>query len=463
MELPEDAGPMSLDAVSPLDGRYREQIAPLAAYFSEEALICRRVGVEIEWLIALAAHPAIPEARPFTAEEIATLRGIVTGFDEAAAARVKEIERTTRHDVKAVEYFLKERLAGTSLAAVAEFLHFACTSEDINNLAYGRMLQGGLREIWLPQAEKLVAAVATQADTLRDVPMLAHTHGQPASPTTVGKELAVFVYRWRRQLRRIRDLEYLGKFNGAVGNFNAHTAAYPDAPWEAIARAFVEGLGLTYNPLTTQIEPHDYLAECCHALVRFNTITVDFDRDLWFYIALGYFKQRVVAGEVGSSTMPHKVNPINFENSEANMELSTALLTHLATRLPVSRLQRDLTDSSTLRNLGVGIAHSYLALRSAMRGLGELSADRAALERDLDTNWEVLGEAIQTVMRKAGQPNSYEKLKELTRGARVTAADMRAFIESLDLPPADRARLLALTPATYTGLAAELVDHIEDE
>jgi adenylosuccinate lyase len=454
---------MSLDAVSPLDGRYRDQIAPLAAYFSEEALIRQRVGVEVEWLIALAAEPAIPEVRPFTAEEVAALRGIVTSVDEAAAARVKEIERTTRHDVKAVEYFLKERLAGTALAPVAEFLHFACTSEDINNLAYGRMLQGGLREIWLPQAEKLVAAVAAQAEALRDVPMLAHTHGQPASPTTAGKELAVFVYRWRRQLRRIRDLEYLGKFNGAVGNFNAHTAAYPDAPWEAIARAFVEGLGLTYNPLTTQIEPHDYLAECCHALVRFNTITVDFDRDLWFYISLGYFKQRVVAGEVGSSTMPHKVNPINFENSEANMELSTALLTHLATRLPVSRLQRDLTDSSALRNLGVGIAHSYLALRSALRGLGELSVDRAALERDLDANWEVLAEAVQTVMRKAGHPNPYEKLKELTRGARITAADMRAFVERLDLPSADRARLLTLTPATYTGLAAALVDHIEDE
>jgi adenylosuccinate lyase len=454
---------MSLDAVSPLDGRYRDQIAPLAAYFSEEALIRQRVGVEVEWLIALAAEPAIPEVRPFTAEEVAALRGIVTGVDEAAAARVKEIERTTRHDVKAVEYFLKERLAGTALAPVAEILHFACTSEDINNLAYGRMLQGGLREIWLPQAEKLVAAVAAQAEALRDVPMLAHTHGQPASPTTAGKELAVFVYRWRRQLRRIRDLEYLGKFNGAVGNFNAHTAAYPDAPWEAIARAFVEGLGLTYNPLTTQIEPHDYLAECCHALVRFNTITVDFDRDLWFYISLGYFKQRVVAGEVGSSTMPHKVNPINFENSEANMELSTALLTHLATRLPVSRLQRDLTDSSALRNLGVGIAHSYLALRSALRGLGELSVDRAALERDLDANWEVLAEAVQTVMRKAGHPNPYEKLKELTRGARITAADMRAFVERLDLPSADRARLLTLTPATYTGLAAALVDHIENE
>jgi adenylosuccinate lyase len=454
---------MSLDAVSPLDGRYRDQIAPLAAYFSEEALIRQRVGVEVEWLIALAAEPAIPEVRPFTAEEVAALRGIVTGVDEAAAARVKEIERTTRHDVKAVEYFLKERLAGTALAPVAEFLHFACTSEDINNLAYGRMLQGGLREIWLPQAEKLVAAVAAQAEALRDVPMLAHTHGQPASPTTAGKELAVFVYRWRRQLRRIRDLEYLGKFNGAVGNFNAHTAAYPDAPWEAIARAFVEGLGLTYNPLTTQIEPHDYLAECCHALVRFNTITVDFDRDLWFYISLGYFKQRVVAGEVGSSTMPHKGNPINFENSEANMELSTALLTHLATRLPVSRLQRDLTDSSALRNLGVGIAHSYLALRSALRGLGELSVDRAALERDLDANWEVLAEAVQTVMRKAGHPNPYEKLKELTRGARITAADMRAFVERLDLPSADRARLLTLTPATYTGLAAALVDHIENE
>ena len=454
---------MSLDAISPLDGRYAGQVAPLAAYFSEAALIRERVRVEVEWLIAMAATPDLPEVRPLEAEEQAFLRNLVAGFDGEAAARVKEIEQTTRHDVKAVEYFLKERLHSTSLADVAGFVHFACTSEDINNLAYGRLLRDGIGMGWLPQAEQLVAAVAALAAATRAVPMLSHTHGQPASPTTLGKELAVFVARWQRQLRAIRGLEYLGKFNGAVGNFNAHTAAYPVAPWEALARAFVESLGLTYNPLTTQIEAHDYLAEACHALARFNTITVDFARDCWLYISLGYIRPRVVAGEVGSSTMPHKVNPINFENAEANLELSTALLTHLATRLPVSRLQRDLTDSSTLRNLGVALGHSYLALGSARRGLGTLAVDAAALARDLDANWEVLGEAVQTVMRKAGHPDPYEQLKALTRGAAVTAATMHAFIAGLDLPLADKARLQALTPATYTGLAAQLVRHIGAE
>jgi len=452
-----------MGAVSPLDGRYAEQVGPLAAHFSEESLIRHRLHVEVEWLIAMSRSPWLPEVRPFTAAELATLHGLVTGFGDAEAARVKAIEKTTRHDVKAVEYYLKEQLQATSLAAVGEFIHFACTSEDINNLAYGRMLQAGITTTWLPQAEQLVAAVTTLAERYRAVPMLAHTHGQPASPTTVGKELAVFVQRWQRQLRTIRGLEYLGKFNGAVGNFNAHTAAYPAAPWEEIAHAFVTSLGLTYNPLTTQIEPHDYLAEACHALARFNTITVDFDRDCWLYIALGYFKQRVVAGEVGSSTMPHKVNPINFENAEANMELSTALLNHLATRLPVSRLQRDLTDSSTLRNLGVGLAHSYLALRSTLRGLGELSVDADRLAADLGAAWEVLGEAVQTVMRKTGQPNPYEQLKELTRGTGATETTMRAFIAGLDLPAADHARLLALTPAGYTGLAAQLVAHLQHD
>jgi adenylosuccinate lyase len=450
---------MSLDALSPLDGRYAEQLGPLAACFSEAALIRGRLQVEVEWLIAMSETPELAEVRAFTADEIAWLRGLVDNFDEAAAARVKEIERTTRHDVKAVEYYLKERLQGGSLAEVAGFTHFACTSEDINNLAYALMLRRGIGQVWLPQAAQLVAAVRAAAERYRAVAMLAHTHGQPATPTTAGKELAVFVGRWERQLRGIRDLEFLGKFNGAVGAFNAHVAAYPDAPWERIARAFVERLGLTYNPLTTQIEPHDYIAEACHALARFNTITVDFDRDCWFYIALGYFRQRVAAGEVGSSTMPHKVNPINFENSEANAELSTALLLHLATKLPVSRLQRDLTDSSTLRNLGVALGHSYLALRSALRGFAELSLDEGRMAAGLADEWEVLGEAVQTVMRKAGHADPYEQLKALTRGARVTAETMRAFIAGLDLPDADRARLLALTPATYTGLAAQLVDH----
>lgn len=454
---------MSIKAVSPLDGRYAEQVSPLAAYFSEWALIKFRVQVEVEWLLALSQSEYIPEVRRFSADETVLLRALVTDFDEAAALRVKEIEQTTRHDVKSVEYFIKERLASTSLSDMTEWVHFACTSEDINNLAYGLMLKGGVETVWLPLAHKLVAAVTGLADAQRAVPMLAHTHGQPASPTTVGKELAVFVLRWQRQLRQIENLEFLGKINGAVGNFNAHAAAYPHAPWPHIAQSFVESLGLTYNPLTTQIEPHDYIAECCHAISRFNTITVDFDRDVWSYISLGYFKQRVVAGEVGSSTMPHKVNPINFENSEANMELSNALLYHLANKLPVSRLQRDLTDSSTLRNLGVALGHSYLALQSALRGLGQLSINNAALERDLNGAWEVLGEAAQTVMRKAGHANPYEKLKELTRGTGITEATLRDFIESLELPAADQQRLINMTPATYTGLAAQLVDVVTEK
>ncbi len=448
---------MSLDALSPLDGRYAAQTADVAAQFSEAALIRRRVQVEVAWLLTMAAGDWMPEVRPLTAAELALLHALTDGFSAADAARVKEIEQTTRHDVKAVEYFIKDRLRATSLADVAEFVHFACTSEDINNLAYALMLRTGIRAVWLPQAEGLVAAVAGLAAAHAEVPMPARTHGQPASPTTVGKELAVFVGRWRRQLRLIGGLEYLGKFNGAVGNFNAHAVAYPDAPWPAIARRFVESLGLTYNPLTTQIEAHDWIAEACHALARFNTILVDFDRDCWLYISLGYFRQRVAAGQVGSSTMPHKVNPIQFENSEANAELSNAVLLHLAGRLPVSRLQRDLTDSSALRNLGVGLGHSVLALRATGRGLGDLSVDRAALDRDLDGMWEVLGEAVQTVMRKAGHPHPYEQLKALTQGAAVTKSTMHAFIAGLDLPVADRTRLLRLTPAGYTGLAAQLV------
>jgi len=448
---------MSLAALSPLDGRYAGQLADVAAQFSEAALMRRRVQVEVAWLLTMAAGDWMPAVRPLTACEITLLHGLVDEFGDVDAARVKAIEQTTRHDVKAVEYFIKERLRDTSLADVAEFVHFACTSEDINNLAYALMLRAGIGEVWLPQAERLVATVADLAVAQAEVPMLARTHGQPASPTTVGKELAVFVGRWRRQLRLIGGLEYLGKFNGAVGNFNAHAIAYPRAPWPAIARRFVASLGLTYNPLTTQIEAHDWIAEACHALARFNTILVDFDRDCWLYISLGYFRQRVAAGQVGSSTMPHKVNPIQFENAEANAELGNAVLLHLAGRLPLSRLQRDLTDSSALRNLGVGLGHSVLALRSTARGLADLSVDRAALARDLDDAWEVLGEAVQTVMRKAGHAHPYEQLQALTQGAAVTAATLHAFIAGLDLPAADRARLLALTPARYTGLAAQLV------
>ncbi|MGZ4112306.1 MAG: adenylosuccinate lyase [Tumebacillaceae bacterium] len=452
---------MTIKAISPLDGRYSEQMKGLEGYFSEWALLKFRVLVEVEWLIKLAATESIPQVRTFTAEEIAFLRGVAENFDEAASLRIKEIERTTKHDVKAVEYYIKEQLRESSLVDVLEFVHFACTSEDINNLSHALMMKGGIENVWLPMAQKIVDMVATMAEDTKNISMLAHTHGQPASPTTVGKELAVFVYRWQRQLRQIAALEYLGKINGAVGNFNAHTSAYPDAPWEAIAQSFVEGLGLTYNPLTTQIESHDYLAEAYHALMRFNNITLDFDRDVWAYISMGYFKQRPVAGEVGSSTMPHKVNPINFENSEANMGVSNAMLDHLANKLPISRLQRDLTDSSALRNMGVGIGYSYLALQSALRGLGQLEVNQQALEADLNDAWEVLGEAVQTVMRKEGHENPYEKLKELTRGAKIDGEQMRVFIKGLGLPQADEQRLLDMTPGSYIGIAPQLLRHIQ--
>jgi adenylosuccinate lyase len=451
---------MSLKAISPLDGRYKDQVGALADYVSEWALIKYRVLVEVRWLIALSSHPAIAALRRLTAEEVVRLESLAADFGEPAARQVKGIERATNHDVKAVEYWVKERLEGTSLADVREWAHFGCTSEDINNLAHALMLKGAMKDVWLPLAEGLVRAVGALAETNASVPMLSHTHGQPASPTTVGKELAVFVARWQRSLHQIRALEYLGKMGGAVGNFNAHTAAYPDAPWEEIARSFVTGLGLTYNPLTTQIEPHDYLAECFHAVIRFNNITLDFDRDVWAYISLGYFRQRPTAGEVGSSTMPHKVNPIDFENSEANLGLSNAVLDHLANKLPISRLQRDLTDSSALRSLGVGIAHSCLALQAAARGLRKLEVDTRALEQDLAGAWEVLGEAVQTVMRQAGHSNPYEKLKELTRGKEISREALRAFIEGLDLPPEDKRRLLEMTPRSYVGLAPALVRHI---
>jgi adenylosuccinate lyase len=451
---------MSIKAISPLDGRYWEQVSGLGEFSSEWALIKYRVHVEVEWLIAMSQTESITDVRPFTAEEIGFLRKLAAGFDEAASLEVKEIEQTTKHDVKAVEYYIKKHLKNTSLADVAEFVHFCCTSEDINNLAYGLMLQGSIRDHWLPLAEKLTDAVADFADRTRMIPMLARTHGQPASPTTVGKELAVFVRRWQRQLKQIKALEYLGKFNGAVGNFNAHVSAYPDAPWEEIAKSFVESLGLTYNPLTTQIESHDYLAEAFMAIIRFNNIGIDFDRDIWTYISFGYFKQQAVAGEVGSSTMPHKVNPINFENSEANLGMSNAVLEHLALKLPISRMQRDLSDSSALRNIGVGLAYSSIAIQAALRGLKQLSVNEDMLAKHLNDNWEVLGEAVQTVMRKNGHENPYEKLKDLTRGTKVDAEVMRSFIESLDLPAGDKERLLALTPATYTGIANQLLRHI---
>ena len=454
---------MSVTAISPVDGRYAAQTEDLTSEFSEYALIKYRVRVEVEWLLFLAEQPGITDVRPLSGEEQSYLRAIITQFDPAQAGRVKEIEQTTRHDVKAVEYYLQERLRETSLADVIPFLHFCCTSEDINNLSYGLMLQNGIRGRWLPLAARMVDRVAVLAQDTRGVAILARTHGQPASPTTLGKEMAVFVHRWRRQIRQIEAVEYLGKFNGTVGNFHTHTAAYPDLPWEDLSRAFVEHLGLTFNPLTTQIESHDWIAELAHALIRFNTVTLGFDQDVWTYISLAYFKQRAVAGEVGSSTMPHKVNPINFENSEANLGVSNALLTHLAAKLPVSRLQRDLTDSSALRNVGAAVAHSYVALQSTLRGLGVLEVNPAAIARDLGDAWEVLAEPIQTVMRRAGTPDAYERLKELTRGAGITKEGIQAFIADLDLPDDDKQRLLSLTPATYTGLAAQLVRHVQPE
>ncbi len=446
----------ALCAVSALDGRYSAAVSPLSPFFSEFALIKFRVRVEIEWLRALAKEPNIPEVRPLTADENAYLSVVAEEFSEAAALRVKEIERTTNHDVKAVEYFLKERLAPSSLADLREWVHFACTSEDINNLAYALMVKGGIETVWLPRAEELVTAVERMGREYSGTALLARTHGQTASPTTLGKELAVFAARWRRSLKQIKAQEYLGKMNGAVGAFNAHTVAYPDAPWQQISRRFVEGLGLTYNPLTTQIEPHDYLAELFHAVSRFNNILLDFDRDMWSYISLGYFSQKKVAGEVGSSTMPHKVNPIDFENSEANVGLSNALLEHLASKLQVSRLQRDLSDSSALRSVGTGIAHSYLAVAAALRGLRKCVVNEEKIAADLDNAWEVLAEAVQTVMRKHGMPNPYERLKDLTRGEKITQEAIRAFVETLELPQEEKARLRALTPATYIGIAPTL-------
>ena len=451
---------MSIRSITPLDGRYASQVSGLGDYLSEWALIKHRVLIEVEWLLWMARQPEIVDMRAITQAETELLRGLVAEFDDEQALRIKEIERTTQHDVKAVEYYIKEQLKGTSLEDVSEWTHFCCTSEDINNLAYALMLKEGIRNEWLPHAKSLVGAVASLAERTQHTPLLTRTHGQAATPSTLGKEMAVFVFRWQRQLRQLEQAEFLGKFNGAVGSYNAHTVAYPDAPWEKISKAFVEHLGLVHNPLTTQIEPHDYLAELFHNLIRFNTISIDFDRDMWAYISLGIFRQRPVAGEVGSSTMPHKVNPINFENSEANFGLSNSLLEYLASKLPISRLQRDLTDSSALRNVGSAIGHSVVGLRSAIRGLGQTDVDEKLLCEELDASWEVLSEAVQTVMRKFGHDDPYERMKDLTRGQAMDRESLQSFIQGLQLPKDDKERLLRLTPATYTGLAGSLVDHI---
>lgn len=447
----------ALTAISPIDGRYADKTAELRPLFSEYGLIRHRVQVEVRWLQALARHPGIPEVPPFSEYAHAVLDGLVAQFSIADAQRIKNIERTTNHDVKAVEYWLKERIAGhAELEAVSEFIHFACTSEDINNLAYALMLREARTQMLLPQWDEMVDALVQLAHQYADQPMLARTHGQPASPTTLGKEMANVADRLKRQRTQLMNVALLGKMNGAVGNYNAHLAAYPDVDWEAFARRFItEDLGLAWNAYTIQIEPHDYMAEFFHTVMRFNTVLLDFCRDVWSYIAIGYFRQRTVAGEVGSSTMPHKVNPIDFENAEGNLGIANALLDHLAAKLPVSRWQRDLTDSTVLRTLGVGLAHSLVAYQSALKGIGKLEVNAAALDADLDANWEVLAEPIQTVMRRYGIEQPYEKLKALTRGQRVDQATLRDFIAGLAIPEEAKQRLLELTPASYTGNAAD--------
>jgi len=450
-----------LNALSPLDGRYHKQLDPLRACFSESALFRFRITIEIRWLLALAAEPAIAEIKPFSKDTTAELQRIIETFSEEDAAQAKAIEAETNHDVKAIEYWLKKRLAGNSEAArVAGFVHFACTSEDINNLAYGLMLMEGRDRVLLPSLDRVIETLVAMAKSLADAAMLSRTHGQPASPTTLGKELANVVHRLRRARRSIASVSLTGKMNGAVGNYNAHLAAYPNFDWERFTKGFVESLGLEFNPYTIQIEPHDSFAEQFDAFARANTVLLDLDRDLWGYISLGYFKQKTKAGEVGSSTMPHKVNPIDFENSEGNVGIANALLRHLSEKLPVSRWQRDLSDSTVLRNIGVALGHSLLACESCLKGLGRLEADPARMLEDLESNWEVLGEAVQTVMRRYGLPDPYEQLKALTRGKRVDGEAMRAFIRGLALPEAEKARLLELTPAGYIGKAAELARKI---
>ncbi len=445
----------NLTALSPVDGRYGSKTEDLRPIFSEFGLIRYRILVEVRWLQALAAHPDIREVPSLSGPATATLNGIAETLSEADANRIKDIERTTNHDVKAVEYFIKERIAGsTELEAVSEFVHFACTSEDINNLSHALMLRQGRGQVLIPRMNEVIAAVRALAHSLADLPMLSRTHGQPASPTTLGKEMANVVYRLDRRRDQVATVQLLGKINGAVGNYNAHLAAYPDIDWPDVARGFVESLGLDWNPYSIQIEPHDYMAELFDAIARFNNVLMDFCRDVWGYIALGYFRQKTVAGEIGSSTMPHKINPIDFENAEGNLGVANALFGHLAQKLPLSRWQRDLTDSTVLRNLGVGFAHTSIALQSVLRGVGRLEPDKERLAADLDANWEVLAEPVQTVMRRYGVEQPYEKLKALTRGRRITQADLARFIDSLEIPDDAKARLQALSPKSYLGNAS---------
>lgn len=451
----------SLSAISPIDGRYAVKTAGLRETFSEYGLIRYRVIVEIRWLMAMAANADIAEVAELSAASRKKLEQIIDDFDIGEAQRVKTIEDTTNHDVKAIEYYLKEKIKNQKeLAEVKEFIHFACTSEDINNLAYALMLRDARKNILLPAFDSLIKLISGLAHRYAEQPMLARTHGQPASPTTLGKEMAVFAQRLRRQRRLFAEVEILGKMNGAVGNYNAHLASYPDVDWTEFASTFLESLGLQASPATTQIEPHDWMAEYFHALSRFNTVLVDFSRDIWGYISLGYFKQRTVAGEVGSSTMPHKVNPIDFENAEGNLGLANAVLQHLAEKLPISRWQRDLTDSTVLRNLGVGVAHGAIAYQALEKGIGKLEADAWKIGRDLDDSWEVLGEAVQTVMRRYGMPEPYEQLKRFTRGKRISKEALRDFIQGLKLPEKEKKRLLAMTPADYVGNAVEQAKNV---
>ncbi|KAI4382158.1 hypothetical protein MLD38_008156 [Melastoma candidum] len=454
----------SLTALSPLDGRYWGKVKDLAPYMSEYGLIYFRVLVEIKWLLKLSEIPEVTEVPTFSEKAKSFLQGLIDGFSLDDALEVKKIEKVTNHDVKAVEYFLKQKCQShPEIVLVLEFFHFACTSEDINNLAHGLILKESMNKVMFPVMDKLIRAICTMAKDNAHVPMLSRTHGQPASPTTLGKEMAVFAVRLNREAQEISHVKIMGKFAGAVGNYNAHLSAYPEINWPCVAEEFVQSLGLSFNPYVTQIETHDYMAKLFHSLVQFNNILIDFDRDIWGYISLGYFKQVILqrAGEIGSSTMPHKVNPIDFENSEGNLGKANGGLSHLSNKLPISRWQRDLTDSTVLRNMGEGLGHSLLAYKSALQGIAKLQINEARLMEDLNTSWEVLAEPIQTVMRRYGVPEPYEKLKELTRGRAVSQESIRKFIEGLEIPANAKANLLRLTPHSYIGAAADLARNVD--
>ena len=452
----------ALTAISPVDGRYGSKVKSLRPIFSEFGLIKYRVTVEVRWLQKLAATAEINEVPAFSSQANVLLDAIVADFSEADAQAIKDIEATTNHDVKAVEYFLKKKIADNAeLNAITEFIHFACTSEDINNLSHGLMLSDCREKVLMPMIDDILNDIKALAVEYQNIPMMCRTHGQPASPSTLGKEMANVYIRLKRQREQIAQVEMLGKINGAVGNYNAHLSAYPEVDWHNFANEFVNSLGLSFNAFTTQIEPHDYIAELFDAIARFNTILIDFDRDVWGYIALGHFKQKTIAGEIGSSTMPHKVNPIDFENSEGNLGIANALFTHLAQKLPISRWQRDLTDSTVLRNLGVGFAHALIAYQATRKGISKLEVNEANLAAELDANWEVLAEPIQTVMRRYGIEKPYEKLKELTRGKRVNGDSMREFIMTLALPEAAKAQLCEMTPASYIGRAVSFINELD--